>query len=102
MTMHCNRCDGTGFLNYDHLNEGSDEYNLLRMKLIITGTEDDYFEIALAVIDSEDPMYEDLSVCDCCGDGDYWYGEPGEHYSYDDKIGINGPYAYNGGHCECH
>jgi len=23
----------------------------------------------------------DVQVCDCCGDGDGWYGIPGEHYN---------------------
>jgi hypothetical protein len=41
-------------------------------------------------------------VCDCCGDGEGWYGEPGQHYTSDDPVGHNGPYAYNGGLCECH
>lgn len=35
-------------------------------------------------------------------DGDGWYGEPGEHYGPDDPDGKDGPYAYNGGLCECH
>jgi hypothetical protein len=44
----------------------------------------------------------DVSVCDCCGDGEDWYGVPGEHYNNEDLPGHNGPYAYNGGLCECH
>ena len=44
----------------------------------------------------------DISVCDCCGDGEDWYGFPGEHYNNNDPMGKNGPYAYNGGLCECH
>ena len=43
----------------------------------------------------------DISVCDCCGDGESWYGEPGEHYNETDPRGPAGPYAYNGGLCEC-
>ena len=37
----------------------------------------------------------DVSVCDCCGDGEGWCGTPSEH-DYKD-FGMNGPYAYNGG-----
>lgn len=44
----------------------------------------------------------DIQVCDCCGDGDSWYDIPGEHYNAEDPIGHRGPYAYNGGRCECH
>ena len=44
----------------------------------------------------------DIKICDCCGDGEGWYGIPGEHYNDEDPIGNYGPYAYNGGLCECH
>ena len=37
-----------------------------------------------------------------CGDGDGWYGEPGQHYGAEDPPGKNGAYAYNGGLCKCH
>lgn len=43
----------------------------------------------------------DFQVCDCCGDGQNWYGQPGEHYNPEDLPGPQGPYAYNGGLCEC-
>ena len=44
----------------------------------------------------------DVQVCDCCGDGEDWHGEIGEHYSDHDPQGDGGPYEYNGGLCECH
>ena len=44
----------------------------------------------------------DVSVCDCCGDGETWYGTPGEHYGRGDPPGRDGPYASNGGLCKCH
>lgn len=44
----------------------------------------------------------DVCVCDCCGDGDEWYGIPGQHYGPDDPMGDDGPYASNGGLCKCH
>ena len=44
----------------------------------------------------------DVQVCDCCGNEEEWYGIPGEHYNAEDPQGMNGPYAYNGGLCECH
>lgn len=43
----------------------------------------------------------DIQVCDCCGDGESWYGVPGEHYNREDPRGPGGPYSYNGGLCEC-
>jgi hypothetical protein len=43
----------------------------------------------------------DAQVCDCCGNGEYWYDIPGEHYNLCDPHGPEGPYAYNGGLCEC-
>jgi hypothetical protein len=78
----CTRCDGTGFINYD-------ERCLL----------DDIDEILTWLEQCDDT---DMGVCDCCGDGEVWYGEPGCHYTANDPPGKNGPYAYNGGLCECH
>jgi hypothetical protein len=80
--MNCTRCQGTGFLNWPT-------------------------DIIIPVLDFDEMKkyigkWEDFQVCDCCGNGEDWYGEPGEHYSSLDPIGRNGPYAYNGGLCECH
>jgi alpha-glucuronidase len=44
----------------------------------------------------------DVQVCDCCGNGEEWYGEPGHHYGENDPPGHGGPYADNGGYCKCH
>ncbi|MFA5898016.1 MAG: hypothetical protein WC829_02765 [Hyphomicrobium sp.] len=44
----------------------------------------------------------DAQVCDCCGNGESWHGVLGEHYNAEDPRGKHGPYAYNGGLCECH
>jgi len=87
MSTTCTRCGGTGFLNIDQL-------------------EFDYYDLAdpeQAILKwiKENPD-SDIQVCDCCGDGEGWYGTPGEHYNNDDPPGNNGPYAYNGGLCECH
>ena len=49
-----------------------------------------------------DHLKAEEQVCDCCGDGEEWYGTPGEHYITNDPIGYNGPYAYNGGLYKCH
>jgi hypothetical protein len=42
----------------------------------------------------------DVTVCDCCGNGEKWYCAPGDHNPYDN--GHDGPYAYNGGLPECY
>ena len=83
MTL-CTRCDGTGFLNCEQCPV-------------------EVFEVSNECVlqwiaDNED---HDVQVCDCCGDGKEWYGSPGEHYSNEDPRGPDGPYAYNGGLCEC-
>lgn len=81
--MICTRCDGTGFINWDDRAPDG-------LSAPVT---------ALWLIYNQDT---DMQVCDCCGDGHEWYGEPGSHYSSDDPPGPHGPYVYNGGLCECH
>ena len=81
--MNCTRCEGTGFLNTSQLppevaDGGAD--------IILAWTHDN--------------ANHDVEICDCCGDGVGWYGQPGEHDSKD--YGNDGPYAYNGGLPECH
>jgi len=89
--MNCTRCDGTGFLNNEAgpnngmTVEGIPEMDALQLQ-----------EWA------KNHPESDFMVCDCCGNGEEWYGEPGEHYNSADPAGHNGPYAYNGGLCECH
>jgi len=83
--MTCTRCESTGFLNIDQIGDWAEDK--------------DHDEILQWIIDNED---HDVSVCDCCGDSEYWYGIPGEHYNENDPGGNEGPYAYNGGLCKCH
>jgi len=80
----CTRCEGTGFLNIDQLPDKIDGYDQ---------------DAVLKWVRANNG--HDICVCDCCGDGESWYGVPGEHYNEDDPRGHNGPYAYNGGLCEC-
>lgn len=84
--MVCTRCEGSGFLNTHQIPDG----------LLDRGAD--------AVFDwmAERTAPHDVQVCDCCGDGEGWYGTPGQHYESDDPPGHSGPYAYNGGLCECH
>lgn len=80
----CTRCGGTGFLNIEQVPEEVADQGCT----VITGW----------IAKNE----TDACVCDCCGNGEEWYGEPGQHYGSDDPKGESGPYAYNGGLCECH
>ena len=86
MGQTCTRCEETGFLNADQLPDG-----------MLDG--DEMYEALYWISENLD---HDVSVCDCCGDGESWYGTPGEHYGRNDPPGHCGPYAYNGGYCECH
>lgn len=83
----CTRCEGTGFLNLHQIDdmEIHDSFQQLA-------------DIQKWIKNNSD---HDVQVCDCCGDGEGWWGTPGEHYSCDDPRGERGPYAYNGGLCEC-
>jgi hypothetical protein len=88
--LTCTRCGGSGFLNLHQIDEsyGMDVPDM---------TDEDSI---LAWIRSHEN--HDVQICDCCGDGEGWYETPGEHYGQDDPMGHDGPYAYNGGLCECH
>ena len=92
--MICNVCEGTGFLNLHQIND----------PIVILG----FYCIDLSVREQilkwcENNSDHDVSVCNCCGDGERWYGVPGRHYEgFRDPKGDDGPYAYNGGLCECH
>jgi hypothetical protein len=96
MGYNCTRCQGTGFLNIDHLTDED------RIYLDKEGPENflEWLELTGQMESGEE--YEDVQVCDCCGDGESWHGVPGEHYNSEDPRGDYGPYAYNGGLCECH
>lgn len=89
--MNCTRCHGTGFLNLQQLDEETGE------RFDETGDVEVVFEWI-----KRHPEPHDVAVCDCCGDGENWYGEPGEHYTNADPPGSSGPYAGNGGLCQCH
>lgn len=83
--MTCTRCEGTGFLNFEQLPEHVRERDNKGILRWMYTTDEDH----------------DVKVCDCCGDGADWYGEPGQHYTAQDPRGAAGPYAYNGGLAEC-
>ncbi len=65
--MECTRCNGTGFLNLHQVDDGTTD------RFEETGD----VEIILPWIAANSG--HDVGVCDCCGDGEQWYGEPGRH-----------------------
>ena len=83
--MPCTRCEG-GFINLIQTPDG----------LLDREGVDGVLEWM-----SQQTEPHDVEICGCCGDGDGWYGEPGEHYGSDDPSGPRGPYAANGGLCFC-
>lgn len=89
--MYCTRCQATGFLNFEQVPDTLQGW---------CEEVDDYAHVILAWVNGVEN--HDVSVCDCCGDGEEWYGTPGEHYTADDPQGDDGPYARNGGLCQCH
>ena len=91
MSTTCTRCDNTGFLNLHQIDDET---------LRTAENSPDFCDYILKWMKSNDG--HDVQVCDCCGNGEDWYGVPGEHYNDDDPPGPNGPYAFNGGLCQCH
>lgn len=88
---NCTRCETTGFLNLHQLTDEQHQ---------AAEDSDDFHQHIMAAHCDDDEL--DVCVCDCCGDGEGWYGTPGEHYGPDDPQGPRGPYAGNGGLCRCH
>jgi len=89
MPTICTRCEGTGFLN------------LHQVPLEILAYAHRSGEVTGILEWIKKTPDTDSCVCDCCGDTDDWYGTRGYHYGPEDPRGPNGPYAYNGGLCEC-
>lgn len=87
--MICTRCDGTGFLNLEQVPEDV----LARFEaagdhdIILDWIAEQAARMAGAGGCSchiRPPcgycvLQHDVSVCDCCGNGEEWYGEPGQH-----------------------
>ena len=69
--MYCTRCDGTGFLNLDQVDDETlDRFN-----------ETSDHQVILTWITTN--CCHDVGICDCCGDGENWYSAPGGHHLED-------------------
>jgi len=69
--MICTRCNSTGLLNLDQV----DDETLRRFE----ETADHQIILDWIAGNSD----HDVSVCDCCGDGEASHGTPGEHHLED-------------------
>ena len=74
--MDCTRCNATGFLNLHQVDAETIG------KFEETGDPDIVLDWILLT-----QALNDVQVCDCCGDGEDWYYEPGCHSSYEKGIG---------------
>jgi len=90
MGMICTRCEGTGFLNLEQVDEDTlHQFEATGDHQIIL----DWIADRQRRMDRSGgcsccicppchyctELMHDVSVCDCCGDGEDWYGTPGEH-----------------------
>jgi len=88
-TMICTRCDGTGFLNLEQVDEATvKEFEETGDHQIIFDwikeRDDEMGDLEGCTCHIAPPcsyciLKHDVQVCDCCGDGCEWYGEPGKH-----------------------
>ena len=80
--MNCTRCDGTGFLNLDQLEAAIlERFNSTGDRQVILDWIDRQAAKMIRVRCKCDycRLQHDVQVCDCCGDGESWHGEPGRH-----------------------
>jgi hypothetical protein len=84
-TFTCTRCDGTGFLNIEQVDEETRaRYDETRDPKIIFDWIDSRDAGGECSCHIQPPcrhceLAHDVCVCDCCGDGEGWYNEPGQH-----------------------
>lgn len=71
--MNCNPCEGTGFQNIEQVPPE------IHADAILAGD----FHTAILGWMATTAEPHDVEVCDCCGDGETWYGTPGEHHDSD-------------------
>jgi hypothetical protein len=87
VSQTCTRCQGTGFLNLDHVDQA-----------VVKALDETVDHEPILRWIRDQVATSDVQICDCCGDGDLWHGERGEHWNGEGAS----VYAYNGGLPECH
>jgi hypothetical protein len=87
----CTRCDGFGFLNLHQIEEETlAKFDASHDPQVILDWIDEQAARAIRAggctcgVETPPCYYcthiaHDVSVCDCCGDGQSWYGTPGQH-----------------------
>lgn len=81
--MVCTRCQGTGFLNVHQLPSGLYDAMIpyqepyLHSHLSLLLVDPDWRDAVLKWMENHSDT--DVQVCDCCGNGGTWWGEPGQH-----------------------
>ncbi len=103
----CTRCEGTGFLNIHQVPDTIDAKDPAAVLKWMDEVEASQIILGECTCHKRPPcaqceLSHDVQVCDCCGNGETWYGTPGQHYTSDDPQGPDGPYVGNGGLCQCH
>jgi RecJ-like exonuclease len=88
-TFRCTRCEGTGFLNLDQVDEKTvarfEETGDPKMVLDWINDRNRRMEEVggcschICPPCSYCELIHDVSVCDCCGDDEGWYSLPGWH-----------------------
>lgn len=83
--MNCTRCSGTGFLNLEQVDEDIDLFEPAAvLDWLYSRGQRIEASGCCTCFQGHPPcswcmLQHDVQVCDCCGDGTDWYGEPGVH-----------------------
>lgn len=90
--MHCTRCEGTGFLNLEQVPtetlaefEKTGDHNVILTWIHDMDRNRQRYGCSCHIAppcSSCVDYWHDVSVCDCCGNGDHWHGTPGEHHNW--------------------
>lgn len=92
--MNCTRCQSTGFLNLEQVPDEiltafnkTGDVDLVLSWIIDTASRRDREGCACHINPPCSICVEcvhDVQVCDCCGDGESWHGQPGAHNNWHD------------------
>lgn len=89
MALTCTRCESSGFLNLDHVpddvrkkfDETYDHQVFLSWMAETAKAVDELGGCSCHISTpcSTCMLWHEVTVCDCCGNGESWHGVPGEH-----------------------